>query len=183
MRSYHPHYLISLSYPRPMSSHIYYGEVVGNRPLFLYSDVEQWHPDSISKLVINGVEFTDSSAKYFLLRREEEFHYMLAIQVENSFPIEIHYTMQVHQRVDHYLILCQFQNRTEAFVIYLTQNGRLIELVNELGIGLNIRNESGGSARNNWLFSRNVRWTGRHNWNPQNTNFTGFLLEIEYRNR
>jgi hypothetical protein len=70
LKSYHPHYLISLSYPHPITPHIYYGEVVGSTPIFLYSDVERWHPQSISTFTINGYEYTDASAKSFLLRSE-----------------------------------------------------------------------------------------------------------------
>jgi hypothetical protein len=81
LRSYHPHYLVSLSYPHPMTPHFYYGEVIGNTPLFLYADVDRWHPNSIEKLTINGFEYTDASAKFYLLRREEVFRYMFVLQM------------------------------------------------------------------------------------------------------
>lgn len=68
------------------------------------------------------MEFTDASAKYFLLRREEVFRYMLVIQVENSLETEINYTMDVYERKDHFLVMCQYQNNSNAFVIYLTNN-------------------------------------------------------------
>jgi hypothetical protein len=45
--------------------------VVGVKPIFLFKDIDQWSPFSIEKLTINGIEYTDASAKYYLLRREE----------------------------------------------------------------------------------------------------------------
>lgn len=37
-RSYHPQYLHSYSYAQPSTLHLYYGRVVGNRPVFLIKD-------------------------------------------------------------------------------------------------------------------------------------------------
>lgn len=34
-RSYHPQYLHSYSYAQPSTLHLYYGRVVGNKPVFL----------------------------------------------------------------------------------------------------------------------------------------------------
>jgi hypothetical protein len=39
-RSYHPHYLQSLSYPQPFTPHFYFGTVKTNTPIFFYSQVE-----------------------------------------------------------------------------------------------------------------------------------------------
>jgi hypothetical protein len=69
LRSYHPHYINSISYPNPMTPHIYYGEVVGVKPVFHFKNIDLWDPSSIEKLTINGIEYTDASAKYYLLRR------------------------------------------------------------------------------------------------------------------
>lgn len=55
LRSYHPHYINSISYPQPMTPHIYYGEVIGPKAVFLYKDINLWNPESIERLTINGV--------------------------------------------------------------------------------------------------------------------------------
>lgn len=55
LRSYHPHYLNSLSYPYPITPHIYFAEVIGTQPLFSIKHLNSWDPRSISKFSVNGV--------------------------------------------------------------------------------------------------------------------------------
>ena len=75
--------------------------------------------------------------------------------------------MQVFERKDHYLIVCHYENTTNSFVIHFTQKGKLVNLDanSHPGIKVNVRNESLSTARENWMFSRRVRWAGKSNVN------------------
>lgn len=72
--------------------------------------MDRWDPNNIEKFTINGVEYTDASAKYYLLRREEVFRYMLVVQVENSFEREVEYSLQLYERDDHILVVCEYEH-------------------------------------------------------------------------
>jgi hypothetical protein len=47
LRSYHPHYLNSLSYPHPITPHIYFGEMYGANPVLLVKNMDNWDVNSI----------------------------------------------------------------------------------------------------------------------------------------
>jgi hypothetical protein len=50
--------------------------------------------------------------------------------MENSYQREVNYTMEVFERPDHFLVVCTYENRTDAFVVYLTAEGKLVNLKN-----------------------------------------------------
>lgn len=70
LRSYHPHYLNSYSYGEPLTPHIYYGEVINNKPIFLFKDIDSSTKQCDSLFIVDGLAMTDASAKTYLLRRE-----------------------------------------------------------------------------------------------------------------
>lgn len=65
---------------------------------------------------------------------------MLVLQVENSYEKEIPYRMEVNQMSNHFFIVCSFESKSESFAIYLTENGKVLELDSHPGIKINVRN-------------------------------------------
>lgn len=65
LNSYHPHYLISYSYPYPMTPHFYFAEIAGTDAIVYAKDFDRWDPNTISRLSVNGVRYEDKSAKYY----------------------------------------------------------------------------------------------------------------------
>ena len=94
--------------------------------------------------------------------------------------------MDIYERIDHFLVVCKYEDITNAFFIYLTNNGKLTELgdIFHPGVKINIRNESSFAGKMNWRFSRFVRWSGTDRFYDQShTNFHGFVMELEYTDR
>ena len=97
-------------------------------PLFFIKDQKEWNPESISQLVINGVKYTDASAKYYLLHHEQRTRHMLVLQMENSYEQDMPYSIQVVERRNHFLIICHYNNTASLFRVYLTKDEQPVEL-------------------------------------------------------
>lgn len=50
---------------------------------------------------------------------------MFVIQIENSFEEDIGYNLKVFRRKDHFLVVCQYQDKFNAFVVYFTQDNAI----------------------------------------------------------
>lgn len=50
---------------------------------------------------------------------------MLVIQIENSFEEDISYNLSVYRRKDHFLVVCQYRDKFNAFVLYFTKNNAI----------------------------------------------------------
>lgn len=102
----------------------------------------------------------------------------MVIQMESSYHIEQTYKLNVFQREDRYLIVCEYQDKFNAFLIYFTKNKKIAKM-NEKdlkGVRINIRNESIGDAKDNWRFSQNIMWKGRGSVDPSNSHYVGVVL-------
>lgn len=75
------------------------------------------------------------------------------------------------------LIICRYEDTVNAFSLYLTEKGKMLGLDSHPGVKVILRNETGTSARDNWRFSRQVRWLGQEN-RIKNVNFIGLVVEI-----
>lgn len=51
----------------------------------------------------------------------------------------------------------------------------MLRLDSHLGVKVFIRNETGSSARNNWRFSRQVRWLGQDS-RSNNVEYAGLVV-------
>ena len=48
--------------------------------------------------------------------------------------------MEVHQRKDHFLVICKYEDKVNAFAVFLSINQQLMDLGNHGGININVRN-------------------------------------------
>jgi hypothetical protein len=67
---------------------------------------------------------------------------MFVIQIENYFEEDISYNLHVFRRKDHFLVVCQYRDKFNAFVVYITHNNAIktIDPQKLVGIKLNVRN-------------------------------------------
>ena len=164
-----------------MTPHLYFAEVVGVTPIIFMSSLENWDPNSVERIAVNGVTYQDKSAKAYPTHREESFRSIFVLQMENSYPDAKPYSIHLLRRKEHYLVTCEYEGKLSAFAVYLTSNSVVLPLSPEKlrGLKINIRNESLGDARNNWRFSQSLAWKGVNtNYDTQLTELSGLVFEI-----
>lgn len=84
LRSYHPHYLHSRSYPTPSTLHYYYGRVEGTTPIFL---IQKGFEGIESDLFVMDHQEDHPQTKIRNLRMEgeEPLRTMLVFSIEDSY--------------------------------------------------------------------------------------------------